>query len=193
MSKFDAPGTPPQRPGVNFFLWGASSAALAFYSSYFLSTWLFSAFEVTQNISWIFLPAAIRMLAVLLAGWAGVVGLFVGAVLVNAPTLLTETAHVLMLGLLSSVPSLYAAQAVQRVLRIPSNLAGMTGRHLVCFGVAGGLVSSTVHTLYFILRAESLHPLEGFVPMFVGDAIGTFFVLYTGAFLLRHMPLPGRN
>lgn len=192
MSKLDAPGLPPQRPGVNFFLWGASSAALAFYSSYFLSTWLFSDFEVTQNISWIFLPAAIRMLAVLLAGWAGVVGLFVGAVLVNAPTLLTDTGHVLTLGLLSSVPSLYAAQAVQRVLRIPSSLAGMTGRHLMYFGITGGLVNSTVHTLYFTVRAGSLQPLDGFLPMFVGDTIGTFIVLYTGAFLLRRMRLPAR-
>lgn len=192
MTSHPAPGTPSQRPGVNFFVWGACSAALAFYSSYFLSAWLFSAFEVTQNVSWIFLPAVIRMLAVLLAGWAGVVGLFVGAVLVNSPTLLTDTAHVLTLGILSSVPSLYAAQAVQRVLRIPSTLAGMSGRHLMYFGITGGLFNSTAHTLYFTLRAESLQPLDGFVPMFVGDTIGTFLVLYTGAFLLRRVRLPAR-
>lgn len=173
--------------------WGfaAASSALGYAAFYTLNTWLFSTFAVTEHIAWVFLPAAIRMVAVLLAGWAGVAGLFVGSVAVIAPMLLTDPAHALILATLSSVPSLYAAQAVRRLRHIPGDLAGMTGRDLMAFGVAGGLANSAVHTLYFMLRAESLQPLAGFIPMFVGDAIGTFAMLYAGATLLRRMRLPG--
>ncbi len=44
--------------------------ALVYVVFYWLNGWLFSTFKVTENIAWIFLPAAIRMVAVLLAGWA---------------------------------------------------------------------------------------------------------------------------
>ena len=54
------------------------------------------------------------------------------------------------------------------------------------FGLAGGLVNSLVHTLYFAGREGNLEPFHGFVPMFVGDSIGTLIVLYVGAISLRH-------
>ncbi len=173
--------------------WAATSSALAYVAFYFLNGWLFSTFAVTENIAWIFLPAAIRMVAVLLSGWAGVVGLFVGSLAVIIPTLLADPAHALILATLSSVPSFYAARLVLWLRGIPGNLAGMTGRDLLSLGLAGGLVNSTVHTLYFMLRAESMQPLSGLVPMFVGDAIGTVAMLYLGAMMLRRIRLPGRD
>ncbi len=44
-----------------------------------------------------------------------------------------------------------------------------------------------------MLRAESMQPLSGLVPMFVGDAIGTVVMLYLGAMVLRRVRLPGRD
>lgn len=185
--------SPPSQPAWGGVAVAAACSALAYIAFFLLNGWLFTTFSVTENISWIFLPAAIRMVAVLLAGWAGVFGLFIGSLVMIAPMLATDPAHALVLATLSSVPSFYAAQAVRRYLRIPGNLAGMTGRGLMCFGLAGGFVNSAAHTLYFMLRAEGLQPLGGFVPMFVGDTVGTFVMLYLGALLLRRIRFPGQG
>lgn len=190
MSELPQPNSPSSRCAPAGWLMAVAGSALAYLAFYRLNAWLFSTFAVTENIAWIFLPAAIRMAAVLLAGWAGVAGLFLGSVAVISPMLSTDPAHVLILATLSSVPSRFAAQAVRRLRHIPGDLAGMTGRDLLAFGVAGGLMNSAVHTVYFMLRAESMQPLAGFIPMFVGDAVGTFVMLYAGAMLLRQTRLP---
>lgn len=182
-----APATPW---GVTLF--GVASAAFAYVVFFDVNAWLFSTFKVSENISWVFLPAAIRMIAVLLAGWAGVAGLFIGSLAVDVPKFLADPAHALTLATLSSVPSIFAAQAVRHVLKIPGDLRGMTGRDLLCFGLAGGLANSAAHTVYFIARAGHQEPISGFVPMFVGDTIGMLLMLYVGALGLRHVRLPQR-
>lgn len=164
---------------------GVLLAGLGYVFFYELNAWLFSQVKVTENISWVFLPAAIRMLAVLMFEWAGVAGLFLGSLAVILDLLAEQPAHALALASLSSVPSLLVARVVQRALGIGADLGGMTGRHLLVFGLAGGLVNSLVHTLYFAGREGSLEPFHGFVPMFVGDSIGTLLVLYAGAISLR--------
>lgn len=165
---------------------GALLAGLGYVFFFELNAWMFSQVKISENISWVFLPAAIRMLAVLLVGWAGVAGLFLGSLVVISHLVVNEPGHALVLATLSSVPSLLAARAVQRSLGIQTDLAGMTGRHLLVFGLAGGLVNSLAHTLYFAGREGNLSPFHGFIPMFVGDSVGTLLVLYAGAITLRH-------
>lgn len=164
---------------------GALLAGLSYVFFFELNAWMFSQTKISDNISWVFLPAAIRMLAVLLFEWAGVAGLFLGSLAVILNLLVEQPGHALAQATLSSVPSLLAARVVQRSLVIEADLAGMTGRHLLVFGLAGGLMNSLVHTLYFAGREGSLAPFHGFVPMFVGDSIGTLLVLYVGAISLR--------
>jgi hypothetical protein len=179
-----------QSVNLHSFLVGAVTTALAYSLFFFANDWLFQIARVSDHISWVFLPAAIRMLAILMFGWAGVVGLFIGSLAVIWDLMLEEPAHALTLAVLSSVPSMLAARFVQRAIGIGADLAGMTGRHLLCFGLAGGLLNSLVHTVYFATREGSLGPLHGFVPMFVGDTLGTLIVLYLGALALRRVRVP---
>jgi len=172
---------------------GALATALAYIGLYHLNGWLFSQAMINENVSWVFLPAAVRMLAVLLFGWAGVAGLFAGSVLVVPDYVLAEPVRCVTLGVLSSFPALVAARWVQHRLQVPLDLGGMRPRHLMWFGLAGGLANSLGHTLYFMLRAGNLQPLGGFLPMLVGDALGTLVVLYLGARLTRQVRLPGHS
>jgi len=161
--------------------------AAAYILFFELNVWLFSVAKVSDYVSWVFLPAAIRMLAVMLLGWAGVVGLYLGSLAQLGAMLESDPARALVIAGISSVPCLLAARLAQRALRVPGDLAGMTGRHLLVFGLAGGLANSGAHTLYFSLEAGSLDPLAGFLPMFVGDTLGTLIVLYAGALLLSRL------
>ncbi|MEY4653518.1 MAG: hypothetical protein RI884_2099 [Pseudomonadota bacterium] len=166
---------------------GTAAVAVAYVVFFKLNDWAFSLVKISDHISWVFLPAAIRMLAVMLFGWAGVAGLYLGSLTQLGGVLEVDPARALVIAGISSVPCLVAARLVQRVLRVPGDLAGMTGRQLLVFGVAGGLASSGAHTVYFALEAGDLAPLAGFMPMFVGDTIGTLIVLYVGALVLNRL------
>lgn len=162
-----------------------AAVALLYVLVFKLNAWLFSVAKITDHISWIFLPAAIRMLAVMLLGWAGVAGLYIGSLSLLGSMFEFDPLGALIVAGLSSVPCLIAARLVQRLLKVSSDLAGLTGRQLLIFGLAGGFLSSMGHTLYFAYAAQSLAPVEGFLPMFVGDTLGTFIVLYLGALILN--------
>jgi hypothetical protein len=177
---------PRQGPSsVLHFFAGMAAVALLYVLVFKLNAWLFSVARVTDHISWIFLPAAIRMLAVMLLGWAGVAGLYIGSLSLLGSMFEFDPVGALIVAGLSSVPCLIAARLVQRLLKVSSDLAGLTGRQLLIFGLAGGFLSSMGHTLYFAYAAQSLAPVEGFLPMFVGDTLGTFIVLYLGALILN--------
>ncbi len=184
----------PPRQGsfsVLHFFAGMAAVALVYVLVFKLNAWLFSVAKVTDHISWIFLPAAIRMLAVMLLGWAGVAGLYIGSLSLLGSMFEFDPLGALIVAGLSSVPCLIAARVVQHLLKVDRDLAGLTGRQLLIFGLAGGFLSSMGHTLYFAYAAQSLAPVEGFVPMFVGDTLGTFIVLYLGALVInRLLPRP---
>ncbi|MEY2619840.1 MAG: hypothetical protein RL522_2842 [Pseudomonadota bacterium] len=179
--------TPQQRLSLTQCLAGMAVVALTYILFFKLNDWAFSVAKVSNHISWVFLPAAIRMLAVMLLGWAGVAGLYLGSLTQLGDLLATDPVSALVVAAVSSVPCLVAARLVQRALRVAPDLAGMTGRHLVIFGLAGGLASSGAHTLYFVWAAGSLDPLAGFLPMFVGDTLGTLIVLYVAALALTRL------
>lgn len=169
---------------------GAAGVAVTYLSIYQFNDWVFDQVKVSDFVSWVFLPAAIRMLSVLLFGWAGVAGLFLGSIACIPQVAAEDPAKALILATLSSVPSLLAARCVQRLAGIPLDLAGLQPRHLLMFGLAGGLTNSVVHTAYFVLAQQSASALENFVPMFIGDSIGTLIILYLGALALRRIAPP---
>lgn len=167
------------------WLGGAAIVALAYLLFYRLNAWLFDEIKVSDFVSWIFLPAAIRMVAVLLLGWAGVAGLFIGSLLTIVPVLVQDPAHALTLATLSSVMPILAARAVQKLAGISTDLSGLMARHLFLFSLAGGLVNSVAHIAYFMLHDETLSHLGSLPAMFVGDTVGTLVMLYGAAIIMR--------
>lgn len=150
-----------------------------------LNTWLFSDAKVSGYISWVFLPAAIRMLAVMIGGWAGAFGLFVGALVTNIAFIEYEPLNVVTLAALSSVGPLLAAYLCTRWLRLPKDLSGLHRSQLLVFAVAGAIFNVFPHNMYFYLIGMSSDAWSGVVPMFVGDLLGTLAVLYLASILIR--------
>jgi hypothetical protein len=181
-----------QRLSITAFLAGMAAVAVVYIGFFKLNEWLFSVAKVSDHIAWVFLPAAIRMLAVMLLGWAGVAGLYLGSLSQLGALMDTDPVQAFVIAGISSLPCLIAARLVRRALRVNHDLVGLTGSQLLIFGLAGGFASSAAHTLYFACTAGSLGPLAGFMPMWVGDTVGTLIVLYSGALVL-HWLLPTRR
>jgi len=159
--------------------------ALAWFVLFHMNTWLFSRIHHTGFISWIFLPAAIRMLAVMVGGWLGALGLFLGAILTNLSLLKYEPFNIVILAGLSTLGPLVAVTLCTRWLKLPQDLAGLQYLQLLVFALAGAIFNTIPHNLYFYFTGLSPDAWSGIVPMFVGDLSGTLIVLYLTSLVLR--------
>lgn len=129
-------------------------------------------------ISWIFLPAAVRMLAVMRYGGQGAVGLFLGAMLTNMQLDDAQLESAVMLSTLSAVGPLLGTRASQQILGLPScDIHQLDGLQIYVFATAGAACNVALHS-GFLWHMGNLGPWETSVaPMFMGDLAGTALVL----------------
>ena len=163
----------------------AVAVALLWVLLFRLNRWAFSYIDVTIFISWIFLPAAIRMLAIMACDWVGALGLFAGALITNQADPAAGLTDGLVLAFLSATGPLLAFWCCTRLLRLPPTLTGLTAWQLLVFAVVGALLNAVPHNIYFYFSGRMTSPIEGLVPMFFGDLLGTMVVLYAASLALR--------
>nr|MBL8412285.1 hypothetical protein [Dechloromonas sp.] len=159
--------------------------ASAWVVLFLLNHWLFTSLEIHQYIAWIFLPAAVRMLAVMQFGWIGAIGLFVGALVTNGPILLSQPAVAFSLSALSAIGPVIATYMGTRILAVPRDIGSLDMLHLYVFAALGAVCSSVLHNLYFWRDGVPAHWEDSLVPMLLGDMLGTTIVLIAGAVVLR--------
>lgn len=163
----------------------AGVVALLWVLLFSLNQWAFSVTEVSSYISWIFLPAALRMLAVMVCDWVGAVGLFVGAMLTNQTDLTGGLGDGLMLAFLSAIGPMLAFWFCTKLLSLSKDLSGLTATQLFVFALTGALFNAVPHNIYLYLSGRMSSPIEGLVPMLVGDLVGTLIMLYVVSVALR--------
>lgn len=155
---------------------GVAIVWLAFFR---LNDWLFSQLAYTDRAHWIFLPAALRVVAVLLLGGKGAVGLMAGAYLTlphdNPNDLIFEIA----LSVSSGLAPLAAVAICQRFFKINSDLAGLRGSHIVALSVVSALANSAL--LNILMFATARHHGDGVLAatIFIGDMLGAALLLLT--------------
>jgi hypothetical protein len=177
----------PKQTQVLTFAISALAVALLWVLLFRLNRWALSSFDVTVFISWIFLPAAIRMLAVMVCDWSGALGLFVGALFTSQTEPAADLTDGVALAFLSAIGPLLAFWLCTRLLSLPSTLTGLTAKQLLVFATLGALLNAVPHNIYFYWSGRMTSPVEGLVPMFLGDLLGTLFVLYATSIALRLM------
>lgn len=144
---------------------------------------LFSAFRHTDFASWIFLPAAVRMLSVMLFRWPAAIGLFIGALATADPS--DDPADAVVIAALSGLAPMLAFLLCQKCLGMAPNLAGLRPLGLLRFAVAGAVANVLLLNGYLaLINSADAHPLSIAV-VFVGDLLGTLIVLYLAALILR--------
>lgn len=155
---------------------------------YILNDWLFDHVAVSQYASWVFLPAALRMLAVLLCGWTGVLGLFIGSLVTGYYTHdLGDPSMVIVLAGFSALAPMVAYLLCARCFGLRADLQGLSAMQLIALSVTVALVGSVMHNLHFAAIGATPAFSETFVTMFAGDLIGTFVVLYSAKFLMSFL------
>ena len=165
----------------------SSGVALAWILLFKLNAWLFAFVTVSENVSWVFLPAAIRVLAVMLFGWTGALGLFGGGLLTSNFMSGGSLSESVVLAGLSALGPLVAVRVCAHFLQTSPDLGGLGAKGLFIFAVAGAVFNVVPHSLYLYEAGKVVNPLGSMASMFVGDLVGTLMVLYAAAGLLGLM------
>jgi len=174
------------------FIFKAIGVAIAWTLLFKLNMWVFKSLEVNQFVSWIFLPAFIRILSVLLFGWAAVVGLIVGAIITSNPADAYHTTPY-VLAMISGVGPMIAVRFCEYVLKLPPTLIGIRPSHLFIFALTGAFVNVSINGYYFTINQLPAHPITCLSPMFIGDMLGSLIMLYIASFILKVCVKIGSN
>lgn len=166
------------------FIFEAIGVAIAWTLLFKLNMWVFKSLEVNHYVSWIFLPAFIRVLSVLLFGWAAAIGLVIGAIITSHPA---DTGYVTpyILAIISGVGPMIAVRFCENFLKLPPTLIGIRPSHLFIFGITGAFVNVSLNGYYFALHHLPSHPITSLSPMFIGDMLGSIIMLYIASFALK--------
>lgn len=178
-------GENKHRASIHTFAAEAALVATAWIVLYALNGWMFANLEVTEHVSWIFIPAALRMFSVMVLNWSAVMGLFVGAMITNNPVLGENMIHALIGSTLTALGPYAATHLTIKLLSTANNFQGISPKQLYIFGITGSLCNVVPHCIWFwIDGAASPWPTQ-FTPMFMGDMIGTTIILYMASFAMK--------
>ncbi len=148
-----------------------------------LNTLAFSHFETSKFINWVFIPAGVRLVSVLLFGIYGVLGLFFGALMTGSQTGL-ELNAIIAISLISAINPYLAVNLAKYCLKVDSLMQGLNAKQLLTISFFAALFNGLSHNLYFHLYIRESSILNC-INMFIGDFVGSLIVLYTFALLIK--------
>lgn len=153
---------------------------------------LFRRFEFAPGINWIYLPAGVRLLSVLLFAEAGAIGLLlVSWGLCFFYLFPDDPVRSFMGGILASASPWLVYLVMRRHYGLQATLANLTPARLLLCALAFSMASPLTHHIWFALYEGKDDLLRSFLAMATGDFCGTIVVLYLARFVLtRLLPRP---
>jgi hypothetical protein len=156
-------------------------SAFLFVQFFHLNGWLFSALEHVHGVNWVFLPAGLRVLLVLILGTPGAMGIMMANWWLERDALSSETALPI---LLTSLVSGFGPWLIRRGMLwkqlLDDRLMHLTSRRLLQFVLAYAALNAFGHQLvWWFLSHHNALPWVDLWPMFVGDTLGALIFLYS--------------
>ncbi len=118
-------------------------------------------------------------------------GLFFGSLITAAP--IWHLPAAIIPGFVSALGPAAAVFVGTRSMRLRDDLHGITVRQISLISVADGLFNAIPSNLFFWTQRRIATPWQDVLPMFVGDLLGTFALLYLGALVIRLVLISGRD
>lgn len=177
-----APGSTSSRIGLGA-LYALLTAAL-WIGLFDLNAWAFSSLGWTRTINWVFLPAGLRLLGILLWDWPGAIGLWLGAIATGIPLFGFQSPRWLPAATVSAAAPWIAVALSRRWFHLPPTLQGLTASSLLKLSVVSAAMSVAMHSALFWLWGQR-NIIHDVAAMLVGDLAGTLIVLYCARALLR--------
>jgi hypothetical protein len=143
-----------------------------------VNEWLFRALEFAPGISYLYLPAGMRLLCTLLFAEAGAIGLLLVSWIVSFAIFFPgQFERPFMGGIIAALAPYLVYRGARQAWGLQASLVNLTPRRLLVLAVAYSIASPLLHHVYFALNGQD-NLWRGFVAMVIGDLTGTLVVLY---------------
>ncbi len=157
--------------------------AIAWVLLFKLNMVAFSYFETSKFINWVFIPAGVRLISVLLFGLYGVIGLFFRAIATSYEVGIdAETA--VTVSLISAINPYLAINITKYFLKVDALMQGLNAKQLLAISFFAAIFNGLSHNLYFHAQMGT-GSLADCMNMFIGDFIGSLIILYTFSFFIK--------
>lgn len=168
-----------------FKLTMAAGTAMLFIATIILNEMLFRRLEFVPGINWIYLPAGIRLLCVLLFAEAGAAGLLAASWLVCFFHFFPNDPLRALAGGVIAALAPYLAYRALLASGMGASLGEMDGWRLLGCALLFSVASPAMHHAWFALMGQHDGLWHGFFVMASGDLAGTLIVLYTAQYAAR--------
>ena len=113
-----------------------------------LNDFVFSTLKISTFINWVFIPAGLRLVAVLLFNRNAIAGLFIGALIKGMDSEM-NFASLIIISLISAANPYIAFKVANSLLNVKTSLLALTPNQLLLMSMVSALFNTTFHNLYF--------------------------------------------
>lgn len=159
--------------------------ALFYVALFLLNSFVFSNFDFSAGVNWVFLPSGLRLVAVLLFDKWGALGIVLGSLMLAFhDARLTDPVTVGVAACISGLAPLLAREICLGLTDLDVDLKALTALSLVRITLIFSAVSAGLHQSWYAWRGVSDNALISVLVMFSGDMAGAMLVLYAGKVVL---------
>ena len=163
---------------ASLFLMGAAISALLYSALFFFNDWVTEALKYDLGVSWIYLPAGLRLFLILIFGFAGAVGIAVASFAISYfGVFIPDLVTCIGIGVISGFAPLLAKGLVVSNIPINNDLSNLSIQKIILCVVVYALVSAGLHQYWFVLRDLESGSLNHFLVMFFGDIAGSILLI----------------
>ena len=153
-------------------------SCLLYVGFFFLNGLATENLRVNSNVSWLFLPAGLRIFLTLIFSYTSAIGLTISALIINyfadfPHDLITTFGIALICGFSPLISRLFVINHFQ----VDPDLNNITAQQLILIILIFALFNSGLHQLWFITRSLEIGGWNSFVAMFIGDILGSIIFI----------------
>lgn len=155
-------------------------SGILFSLSFRLNQFFDEQFVYAAGISLLFLPAGVKLLAVLVGRLPAIVGLLVAGIYLGAGIWPDKPiSSIVYFAVLSLMTYLIAALSLMRWLHIRQDLSNLRYHHIVLFSLAASVLNGMAHNWLYLSEGVTLNEdlWQKSAAMALGDFIGCFVVV----------------
>jgi hypothetical protein len=150
----------------------------SFLSLNWLNEFLFSRLDLTEGVSWVFMPAGVRLLSTLFFGVAGLEGMFLVGVYLNFHHFMFHSDYRSWSGAIAGSLGPYLASLFAiHWFNLRSRFEELTARRLLFTGILCGFMSPVLHHTFTWVLTGAVD-WTALTAMVIGDTSGILIVLF---------------